>query len=155
MNEKDRKEINLRNEWTSPVSSFKVSNNSKERIKGASKINACKKKVDLNISRGLKATSKDSRNNNISRNLEENNPNDEATKSEESKMRKSIANSKLNNRRSLSGSNKTKRANSGSLPHKKKESSIKNKDSESKDNGDYFCIPQFPNNMHIAKLLFD
>ena len=61
----------------------------------------------------------------------------------------------LNNRRSLSGSNKTKRANSGSLPHKKKESSIKNKDSESKDNGDYFCIPQFPNNMHIAKLLFD
>lgn len=137
MNEKDRKEINLRNEWASPVNSFKVSNNSKERIKNLSRLNACKKKVDLNISRGLKATSKDSRNNNNSRNFEENNHNEDSNKSEESKIRKSIVNSK-HNRRSLSGSNKTKRANSGSLPHKKKESSIKNKDSESKDKGDYF-----------------
>lgn len=34
---------------------------------------------------------------------------------------------------------------------KKKLKTIKGKDLGSKDNGGYFCIPQFPNNMHAAK----
>ena len=119
VNENDRRGYNLRNEWASPVSSFKVSNGSKERIRGSNRLNAAKKKIDVNMSKVFKGGAKDSRNNIMLRNFEDNNQNDDATKSEESKIRRSIANSKSNNRRSLSGSNKTKRATSGSLPHKK------------------------------------
>lgn len=71
-------------------------------------------------------------------------------------LRKSNVKNKSKDRRSLSGSNKTGRpATAGQTTTKKKIKTIKGKQLETKDNGGYFCIPQFPNNMHAAKALLE
>jgi len=59
------------------------------------------------------------------------------------------------NRRSLSGSIKTDRPKISQPNQKKKIKTVKVKQQENKDIGEYFGFPQFPNNMHAAKALIE
>jgi hypothetical protein len=70
-------------------------------------------------------------------------------------LRKSNVKNKSKDRRSLSGSNKTGRPTTGQATTKKNIKIIRGKQLETKDNGGYFCIPQFPNNMHAAKAFLE
>lgn len=151
----EERKSKLFNLGTSPINNFKVSN-SKGRVNSINVANNTKK-IDLTMMKGLKVASKFPRYNIRAKVEQPQNPaNIEVAKSHSFKLlRKSTAKSKSKDRRSLSGSNKAGRPTTGQSVQKKKLKTFKGKQLETKDNGGYFCIPQFPNNMHAAKALLE
>lgn len=155
--QKDYEERNskLLNLGTSPIDNFNVSN-CKNRVQSINQPTNTKK-IDMGAMKSLKVASKNLKFN-VRVKVDQPQPvaNTEVARSHPFKLlRKSNVKSKSNNRRSLSGSNKTGRPTTGQTAQKKKLKTIKTKPLEPKGDGGYFCIPQFPNNMHAAKALLE
>lgn len=152
--EYEERKSKLFNLGTSPMNSIKVSGG-KTRVNSINQPNAAMRKIDMSMIKSFKVVAKTGKSSNQGRKEGKHSANFEVAKSHPFKLsRKTTSKSKYSDRRSLSGSNKTGRPTSNPA-QKKKLKTIKGKQLESKDNGGYFCIPQFPNNMHAAKALVE